>query len=70
MITNSHQLWEIGEAVNVGFLRLIVKAKVPTPGDFAPDAYALTNIKGDKFYQFVPHKGVVRCDNLAEAMNR
>lgn len=67
MITRSKQVWEVGEAVKVGFLTLIVKAKVKTPGDFMPDAYALTNIPGDRFYRFVPHNGLTACGNLAEA---
>ena len=68
MISNSKQLWEIGETVKVGFMRLVVLAKIATPGDYAPDAYALSAIGGGKFYRFVPHNGVTRCDSLAEAM--
>lgn len=68
MIKNTKQAWEVGEAVKVGFLTLIVKAKVATPGDYLPDAYALANIRGDRFYRFVPHNGLTPCSNLAEAM--
>lgn len=68
MIKNSKQIWEVGQAVKVGFMNLIVLAKVPTPGDYAPDAYALSAVGGGKFYRFVPHNGLVRCDSLAEAM--
>lgn len=68
MIKNTKQVWEVGEAVKVGFLTLIVKAKVKTPGDYLPDAYALANIRGDRFYRFVPHNGLTACGNLAEAM--
>lgn len=68
MVTNSKQIWEVGEAVKVGFLTLIVCAKVATPGDFLPDAYALTNKAGTAFYRFVPHNGLARCESLAEAM--
>jgi len=68
MIKNSKQVWEVGEAVKVGFMTLIVCAKVATPGDYAPDAYALSNAKGDKFYRFVPHNGLSACANLKEAM--
>jgi hypothetical protein len=60
MIRNSSQVWEIGEWVKVGFMTLRVTAKIPTPGDYAPDAYRLTNKAGDKNYEFVPHKGIVR----------
>lgn len=58
MIRNSKQSWEVGESVKVGFLTLIVVAKVPTPGDFLPDAYVLTNKGATKFYRFVPHHGL------------
>ena len=68
MIKNSKQTWEVGEAVKVGFLTLIVCAKIATPGDFAPDAYAMTTAKGDKFYRFVPHNGLTRYDSLRAAM--
>lgn len=68
MITKSKQVWEIGETVKVGFMKPVVLAKVPTPGDFAPDAYALGAIGGGKFYRFVPHNGIVRCESLAEAV--
>lgn len=60
MIRNSSQVWEVGETVKVGFLTLRVTAKVPTPGDFAPDAYLLTDKTGQKKYRFVPHNGLQR----------
>ncbi len=65
MVTNSKQRWEIGQTVSVGFVRnLVVKAAIPTPGDFAPDAYILTNAAGTQFYQFVPHNGLQKLDLL------
>jgi hypothetical protein len=67
MIRRSKQVWEVGSTVKVGFLSLTVMAKVPTPGDYMPDAYALTNGKG-AFYRFVPHNGLTRCETLADAM--
>lgn len=69
MIRNSKQVWQVGETVKVGFLSLRVCAAVPTPGDYLPDAYALTNAAGDRFYRFVPHNGLTRCESLAEAMS-
>ena len=66
MIRNTKQNWEIGQTVKVGFMSLRVVAKVPTPGDYMPDAYALTG--NGKLYRFVPHNGIARCANLAEAM--
>jgi len=68
MVKNSKQSWEVGEAVKVGFLTLIVCAKVATPGDFMPDAYALSNAAGSAFYRFVPHNGLTRVSSLTEAM--
>lgn len=67
MIQTTKQLWEVGEIVKVGFLKLKVLAKVPTPGDYMPDAYALGSEKGG-FYRFVPHFGITKCASLAEAM--
>ena len=58
MITSSKQSWEIGQAVKSGFMTLVVKAKVATPGDYLPDAYILTNVTGTKLYKFVPHNGL------------
>ena len=61
--------WQPGDVVNVGFVRgLEVVARVPTPGDCAPDAYALWQPATDRFYRFVPHNGLNRCATLAEAM--
>lgn len=57
MISNSKQNWELGQQVNVGFLKgLTVLAKIMTPGDYAPDAYVLA--RGATFYSFVPHNGI------------
>jgi len=67
MIRNTKQAWEVGEIVKVGFLKLRVLAKVPTPGDYLPDAYALGDTQG-RIYRFVPHNGLARCADLAEAM--
>ena len=59
MITNSKQNWEIGQQVNVGFLKgLTVLAKIMTPGDYVPDAYVLA--RSASFYSFVPHNGLTK----------
>ena len=60
MISNSKQNWGIGQAVKVGFMTLTVVAAVPTPGDFAPDAYLLS--RNGTFYQFVPHNGLQKLE--------
>ena len=62
MISNSKQQWEIGQRVNVGFLKgLQVIEKVPTPGDYRPDAYILQADSGRR-YEFTPHFGIARID--------
>lgn len=67
--TAAKQTWEQGDIVNVGFIRdLKVVAKVATPGDYKPDLYALWQPSTGRFYSFVPHNGLVRCDTLQQAM--
>jgi len=66
MITNTKQNWTTGQIVKVGFMSLMVVQAVPTPGDFAPDAYILTNAANTKLYKFVPHNGLQSID-LSEA---
>ncbi|MBS0229669.1 MAG: hypothetical protein JSS52_00715 [Proteobacteria bacterium] len=68
MIRNSKQDWSVGEVVKVGFLSLKVIAKIPTPGDYMPDAYALANKDGTRFYRFTPHHGLTSVDSLEEAL--
>lgn len=60
MIQHSKQVWEVGETVKVGFLSLRITGKEATPGDYAPDAYLLTDKTGTKNYRFVPHNGLER----------
>ncbi len=66
MIKNTRQDWTPGATVKVGFLSLVVVAAIPTPGDYAPDAYILKNAAGTKLYHFVPHNGI-EAVSLAEA---
>jgi hypothetical protein len=58
MISKTKQNWIVGSTVKVGFLVLVVKAAIATPGDYLPDAYILTNVTGTKLYKFVPHNGL------------
>lgn len=63
------QSWEVGDVVSVGFVKgLEVIAKVATPADHRPDLYALWQPEKNRFYQFVPHNGLSRRDNLEHAM--
>lgn len=66
MNSNSKQSWEVGQTVRAGFLTLTVRAKVPTPGDFAPDAFILSNLAGTQLYKAVPYNGVQKI-NTTEA---
>lgn len=60
------QDWSVGKTVRVGFLELVVLDKVPTPGDFQPDAYVLTG-RGGAIYSFVPHRGLNKHPSVEEA---
>jgi hypothetical protein len=60
MIRKSEQVWAVGEWVKIGFLRLRITAVEPTPGDYRPDAYHLTDVTGSKHYRFIPHYGIER----------
>jgi hypothetical protein len=64
MITRTRQDWSVGSTVKVGFLSLIVKAAIATPGDYAPDAYILANKAGTQLYKFVPHNGIEKISPL------
>lgn len=66
MITKTSQKWTAGQTVKVGFMTLVVKAAVATPGDGAPDAYLLANQAGTQLYKFVPHSGCSKV-SVAEA---
>jgi hypothetical protein len=57
------QDWCAGQEVRCGFMRLLVKQKVPTPGDYRPDMYLMQDPKHlNRFYQFTPHYGLERLD--------
>ena len=66
MIRDTKQSWEVGAEVRVGFMVLTVLAAIPTPGDYAPDAYVLQSAKG-KLYRFTPHHGIEACATMADA---
>lgn len=58
MIANTKQVWTAGSTVKVGFLSPVVIQSIPTPGDYLPDAYLLTNAAHTKLCRFVPHNGL------------
>jgi hypothetical protein len=57
MIKNSKQNWNIGEMVNVGFMKLKV-LEIKQVYDYLPDIYILENPKNGKKYEFIPHNGL------------
>lgn len=63
----SKQDWSVGKIVKIGFMSLEVVAKISTPSDYRPDAYALKSTKG-QLYQFVPHFGLTKFWSLDETM--
>lgn len=69
MIRRTNQSWQVGQQVRVGFLTLKVLAAVATPNDGLPDLYFLSNLAGDKLYQFIPHNGLHRV-SVDEAARR
>lgn len=58
MESKTKQNWTAGATVKVGFLTLLVVAKIATPGDGLLDAYILASKTA--FYEFVPHNGLNR----------
>jgi hypothetical protein len=71
MIINTNQKWIVGHSVKVGFMTLNVRAVIKTPGDYLPDAYILSNLRGDKLYKFIPHNGcqAITIDEAQELMD-
>lgn len=66
--SRAKQVWAVGQIVNVGFVKgLVVKEKIATPGDYRPDLFVLWQPSTNRFYQFTPHCGIVRCDTIEEA---
>ena len=59
-ITNSKQSWEIGDRVNVGFMKNLLVTKIDAIVDGLPDIYTLKNTNNNKLYQFTPHNGIER----------
>lgn len=62
------QNWNIGDIVKVGFVAgLKVVEKIATPGDYRPDLYVLEQAATGRWYSFVPHNGLTRARDRAEA---
>lgn len=68
-MTKRTQNWEIGEVVQVGFVRdLEVIKRVETPRDGFPDFYVLWQAAKNRFYTFQPHYGLTRRMSLDDAL--
>lgn len=53
------QAWEIGQIVNVGFMKGLEVIKIEAIKDGKPDIYTLRSVKGVS-YEFTPHNGLSR----------
>jgi len=56
------QAWEVGDVVNVGFVRDLEVVKR------VRGASVLWQADKNRFYSFVPHMGLARHETLAEAL--
>lgn len=56
------QAWDIGDVVNVGFVRDLEVIKKNG------SIYVLWQAEKNRFYSFQPHMGICRHENLAEAL--
>ena len=61
-INRSKQSWNIGDRVNVGFMRNLEVLEIQAIYDFKPDIYILRSDKGIR-YSFTPHNGIERLDD-------
>lgn len=55
---SKNKSWDIGDKVNIGFMKDLVVSKIEVVHDGMPDIYTL--VKGDKVYEFIPHNGLTR----------
>jgi len=62
------QDWTPGNVVKVGFLQLRILG-YQAIYDGMPDVYTLSNIDGNKFYEFIPHNGLSRIDRAQALEN-
>lgn len=62
------QDWTPGNVVRVGFLTLRVLGYQQIY-DGMPDVYTLTNLEGDRYYEFIPHNGLSRISKGQAAQN-
>jgi hypothetical protein len=51
----------------VGYMRLRVVKRIPTPGDGRPDQWALTSLDGTRDYLFAPYSGLKKTADRRQA---
>lgn len=56
-LINKNKNWNIGEKVNIGFMKGLEVIGVRAEKDGLPDIYTLQSEKG-KQYEFIPHNGL------------
>ena len=54
---NKNKKWDIGEKVNIGFMKDLEIVAIRAEKDFLPDIYELVAPNGKK-YEFIPHNGL------------
>lgn len=63
------QSFAVGAVVKIGFLQLrVISERIPTPGNYRADEYALESLDSTRFYRFTPHAGVFRCATKQDAL--
>jgi hypothetical protein len=56
---SKNKSWNVGDVVNVGFIKGLKVLKVEAVKDFMPDIYTLQG-KNGALYEFIPHNGLTR----------
>lgn len=56
---NKNKSWNIGDKVNIGFMKNLEVVSVKAIKDGLPDIYTLKSEKGLR-YEFIPHNGLTR----------
>jgi hypothetical protein len=70
MKLKQRQDWTVGSLVKIGFMQLrVISGKIPTPGNYHGDEYALESLDSSRFYRFTPHAGCFRCESRNEALH-
>jgi len=59
MITHTKQSWNVGDKVNIGFIKGLTVLSVRAEKAGLPDIYTLEG-KESRLYEFIPHNGITR----------